>query len=64
MRAPKLQSLFRRISDAIDAYAQSRVHQAVPECEMRRCQDEIHRYCRMMHIGAIRAAHDAAPDRG
>lgn len=48
-RVPRLQNFFRRISSALDAFVQSKAHQAVPEGEMRRCQHEIHRYRRLMH---------------
>lgn len=48
-RTRRLQNFFRRVSNAIDAFVQSRVHQAVPEGEMRRCQNEIQRYGRLMH---------------
>ena len=48
-RTRRLQNFFRGISNAVDALVQSRVQQAVPEGEMHRCQDEIHRYRRLMH---------------
>ena|ERR1700686_2132168 len=48
MRASKLRIFLRRISDVLDAYARSRVHRVVPGREMRRCQDEIRRYRRLM----------------
>ena len=60
MRAFTLRNFVRRIADALDAFVQSRVRQAVPESEMLRCQHEIHHYRRLMHkadaIPASRAA--------
>jgi hypothetical protein len=50
---------WRRILSALDAHARSRGHRAVTEHEMRRCQDEIRRYRRLMQAGVA-----AVSDRG
>lgn len=60
MRDFTLRNFVRRLSDALDAFAQSRVDQAVPESEMLRCQHEIHHYRRLMHKAGASPASRAA----
>lgn len=48
MVAPKLQTIYLRFLRALDAFAENRMRNAVPECEQRRAAREIERYRRMM----------------
>ena len=47
--APKLQTIYLRFLRALDAFAENRMRNAVPECEQRRAAREINRYRRMMN---------------
>jgi hypothetical protein len=49
MVAPKLQTVYLRLLRALDAFAENRMRNAVPESEQRRAAREIKRYRRMMN---------------
>ena len=49
MVAPKLQTAYRRFLDALDAFAEAKIRNAVPEWELRRAQREMNRCRRLMH---------------
>lgn len=49
MVAAKLQSAYLRFLHALDAFAEARMRNAVPERELRRARREINRYHRLMH---------------
>ena len=49
MVAAKLQSVYRRFLHALDAFAEARMRNAVPEWQLRKAQREINRYRRLMH---------------
>ena len=48
MVAPKLQTIYLRFLRALDAFAENRIRNAVPECEQRRAAREINRYRRIV----------------
>jgi len=49
MVALKLQTVYQRFLDALDAFAEAKMRNAVPERELRRAQRNINRYRRLMH---------------
>jgi hypothetical protein len=49
MVALKLQTVYQRFLDALDAFAEAKMRNAVPERELRRAQREINRCRRLMH---------------
>ena len=49
MVAAKLQSVYLRFLRALDAFAEAKMRNAVPEWELRRARHEINRYRRLMH---------------
>jgi hypothetical protein len=50
--APKARAIYHSVLRAFDAFAMYRMQRAVPECELRRAEDEINRYCRLMRRSA------------
>ena len=46
--APTLQAFYLRFLSTLDAFAENRIRNAVPECEQHRAAREIIRYRRMM----------------
>ena len=48
MVAPKLQADYKRVLQALDAFAESRIRNAVPAWQLRRAQRELDRSRRLM----------------
>jgi len=48
MVAPKLQAVYKRVLQALDAFAESRIRNAVPAWQLRRAQRELDRSRRLM----------------
>ena len=48
MVGPKLQAIYKRVLQALDAFAESRMRNAVPEWQLRRAQRELDRCRRLM----------------
>ena len=53
--APKLQALEVRLSRALDAFAEARMRNSVPQWRLREAQREIDRYRRLMQADAAAA---------
>ena len=51
----KLQAIGQRIVSALDAFAEAKMQNAVPEYELRRSEREINRYCQIMEHAAPQA---------
>ena len=49
MVALKLQTVYQRFLHALDAFAEAKMRNAVPERDLRRAQREINRCRRLMH---------------
>jgi hypothetical protein len=49
--AQKLQTVYLRVLHALDAFAEARMRNAVPEWKQRKAQREINRFRRLMHPG-------------
>jgi hypothetical protein len=49
MVAPRLQTVYGHLLHALDAFAEAKIRNAVPEIELRKAQREINRYRRLMH---------------
>jgi hypothetical protein len=49
MVAPKLQAVYLRFLNALDAFAEARMRNAVPEWQLRKAERETSRYRRLMH---------------
>jgi hypothetical protein len=50
MVAPKLRTLYLRLLRALDAFAEAKMRNAVPEWQLRQAQRDFNRYCRLMHV--------------
>lgn len=45
----KFRAIYPRLLNALDAFVEARMRNAVPDLQLRRCQSEINRYRRLMH---------------
>jgi hypothetical protein len=54
MARPKVKRLLTKVSDALTAYADSRVHNAVPDWQLRRVRQDMKRFDRQMHAPLAR----------
>ena len=50
MVAPKLRTLYLRFLRALDAFAEAKMRNAVPEWQLRQAQRDFNRHCRLMHV--------------
>jgi hypothetical protein len=48
MVAPKLQTIYLRFLRALDAFAEAKMRNAVPEWQLRKVQRDVNRYCQLM----------------
>jgi hypothetical protein len=58
MVATKLQAVHLRLLRALDAFAEAKMRNAIPEWQLRKAQREVSRYRRLMHTNrkpAVRA---------
>ena len=49
--APKLKAAYAGFLHALDAFAENRMRNAVPEYQFRQAEREVKRYQRMIHTG-------------
>jgi len=54
MIVPKMRAFLLQFLHALDAFAEFKVANAVPELELRRAEREINRYHRLMHASTPR----------
>lgn len=57
MVASKLQAVYLRFLHALDAFAEAKMRNAVPEWQLRKAQREVTCYRRLMHANRKPAVH-------